>query len=67
MFRLRELTLGRGRNSGGTGGGGGVPFGIFPAIIKGWSGLELSFTCWQGDFAEDLSEQGMHTQTSGTS
>ena len=31
----------RNRNSRGAGGGDGIPFGIFPAIIKGWSGLEL--------------------------
>ena len=63
MFRLRELTLARGRNSCGAGGGDGVPSGIFPAIIKGWSGLELSLTCRQGDFAEDLSEEGRQTKS----
>jgi hypothetical protein len=36
----------------------GVPLGIFPRNIRGWSGLELSLTCRKGDFAEDLSEQG---------
>ena len=41
MFRLRELTLARSRNSCGAGGGDSVPFGIFTAIIKGWSGLAL--------------------------
>jgi hypothetical protein len=34
----------------------------YPAIIKGWSGVELSLTCRQGDFAEDLSEQGKRTK-----
>ena len=66
MFRLRELTVARPRNSRGAGGGDGVPFGIFPAIIKGWGGLELSLTCRQGDFAEDLSEEGKRTKASGT-
>jgi len=55
MFRLRELTLARSRNSCGAGGGDGVPFGIFLPIIKGWSGLQRSLTRRQGDFAEDLS------------
>jgi hypothetical protein len=59
MSRLRELTLARCRNSRGVGGGDGVPFGIFPRIIRGWSGLTLSLTCRQGDFADDLSEEGM--------
>ena len=67
MLRLCELTLARSRNSCGAGGGDGVPFGIFPRIIGGWSGLELSLTCRQDDFAEDLSEEGMRTQASGTS
>ena len=31
---------------------------FFSRIIKGWSGLELSLTCPQGVFAEDLSEDG---------
>jgi hypothetical protein len=39
---------------------------FFLAIIKGWSGLELSLTCLQDDFAEDLSEEGMRTKASGT-
>ena len=39
MLRLGELTLAQSRTSCGAGGGDGVPFGIFPAIIKGWSGL----------------------------
>jgi hypothetical protein len=67
MFRLRELTLARSRDSCGAGGGEGVPFGIFPRIFKGWSGLTLSLTCRQGDFAEDLAEEGMRMQASGTS
>jgi hypothetical protein len=44
-----------------------VPFGIFPCNIRGWSGLELSLTCRQDDFAEDLSEGEIKTQASGTS
>jgi hypothetical protein len=35
------------------------------AIFKGWSGLALSLTCRQGDFADDLSEEGMRAQASG--
>jgi hypothetical protein len=62
MLRLRELTLARSRNSCGEGGGDGVRFGIFPTIIKGWSGLELSLTCQQGEFAEDLEEEGRRTK-----
>jgi hypothetical protein len=59
MFRRRKLTLRTPRNSCVAGGGDGVPFGIFLAIIKGW---ELSLTCRQGDFAEDLSEEGKRTK-----
>ena len=59
MFPLRKLTLARRRNSRGRGTGDGVPFRIFLAIIKGWSRLTLSLTCGQGEFAEDLSEEGM--------
>jgi hypothetical protein len=54
MFRLRDLTLAQSRN----GGGDGLSAGIFRRIIKGWSGLQFSLTCRQGDFAEDLSEEG---------
>jgi hypothetical protein len=67
VFRHRELTLARSPSSWGAGGGDGVPCGIFPAIIKGWSGLELSLTCPRGDFADDLSEEGKRTKSSGTS
>jgi hypothetical protein len=62
MLRLRELTLALSRNSRGAGGGDGVPFGIFPRSISGLSGLMLSLTCRQGDFADDLSEEGMRTK-----
>jgi hypothetical protein len=58
MFPLGELTLANSWNGCGTGGCNCVPFGIFPGIIRGWSGLELSLTCRQGDFAENLSEEG---------
>jgi hypothetical protein len=61
MFRLSELTLARSGNSCGADSGDGVPFGIFTPIIKGWSGPELSLTCWQGDFADDLSEGEIRT------
>ena len=70
MFRLRELTLARSPEQLRRSRRRCVPFGIFPrnylAIIKGWSGLGLSLTCRQDDFAEDLSEEGKRTQTSGT-
>jgi hypothetical protein len=63
MLRLRELTLARSRNSCGD----GVPFRYFSPqlyrIIKDWSGLEPSLTCRQGDFAEDLSEEGKRTKS----
>jgi hypothetical protein len=32
-------------------------------IFKGLSGLAPSLTCRQGDFAEDLSEEGMQAKT----
>jgi hypothetical protein len=67
MLRLCKLTLARRRNSCGAGGGDGVPFGIFLRIIRGWSRLELSLTCPQGDIAEDPEEEGIHTHASGTS
>jgi hypothetical protein len=66
MFLDQRVNAARSRNSG-AGGGDGVPVSIFPTIIKGWSGLELSLTCRQGEFAEDLSEEGMPTKSSGTS
>jgi hypothetical protein len=67
MFRLHELTRAKSLNSGRTGGGDGVRFGIFLRIIRGWSGPEISLTCRQGDFAEDLSEEGKRAQPSRTS
>jgi hypothetical protein len=42
-----------------------VPSAIFPRKHKGWSGLEPSLTCRQGDFGEDLSDEGKQTQASG--
>jgi hypothetical protein len=56
-----------GRNSRGAGGRDGVPFDIFPRIINGLLGLELSLTCRKGAFAEDLSEEEKRMQTSWTS
>jgi hypothetical protein len=64
MFLDYPVNAARSRNRCGTGGSDGVPFGIFPSIIKGWSGLELSLTSLQGEFAE---EEGMPTKSSGTS
>jgi hypothetical protein len=66
MFRLRKLTPARSRISCGACGGYGVVNGIFPIFIRDWSGLEPSLTCRQGDFAEDLSEEGMKAKASGT-
>ncbi|MGA9549050.1 MAG: hypothetical protein WBS14_15405, partial [Rhodomicrobium sp.] len=40
MLRRRGLTPKRSRKSPGAGGGDGVPFGIFPIFIKGWSELK---------------------------
>ena len=59
MFRLRKLTPARSGIGCGAGRDDGVANGIFLIFIRGWSGLELSLTCRQGDFAEDLSEEGM--------
>jgi hypothetical protein len=67
MLRFRELTFAQDESSRGAGGPHGVPFGLFSSIIKGWSGLELSLTCPQGDFAEDPSEEGVRAKSSGTS
>jgi len=55
LFRLGELTRAQSRKSCRAGGGDGVLFDIFPHKYKGWSGLEPSLTCRQGDFADDLS------------
>jgi hypothetical protein len=66
MFQLQELTLAYSRNSRSAGGGDGVTFGVFPRNTKGWSGLKLPLTSRQGDFAEDLSEEGKRTKSSGT-
>jgi hypothetical protein len=59
IFWLRELTLALSRNNCDAGGGDGVPCGIFSLIIKSLTELKLLLTCRQGDFAEDLSEEGM--------
>ena len=65
MFHLRELTLARSRNSCGTGGGDGVPLGIFPRNDQGLERVGAALTCRQGDFAEDLSEEGMRRKRQG--
>ncbi|MGA9266760.1 MAG: hypothetical protein WBV79_09965, partial [Rhodomicrobium sp.] len=67
MFRLRKLTPARSRIGCGAGRDDGVANGIFLIFIRGWNGPKLSLTCRQGDFAEDLSEEGMQTKTSGKS
>jgi len=58
MFRHRELTLARSRNSTAQAAAMASRSVIFLTFINGWSGLELSLTCRQGDFAEDLEEEG---------
>jgi hypothetical protein len=67
MFRLRELTtaqspepLRRRRLR-------CVLFVVFPHNHCNFQGLALSLTFRQGDFADDLSEEGMRAQASGTS
>jgi hypothetical protein len=67
MFRLRKLTPARGRIGCGAGRDDGVANGISLIFIRDWSGPKLSLTCRQGDFAEDLSEEGKRTKTSGKS
>jgi len=66
MLRLRELTLAKSRDRTAQAAAMASRSVFFPRIIKGWSGLELSLTCRQGDFADNLSEQGMRTKASGT-
>jgi hypothetical protein len=61
----QRINHARSGNSSGAGSRKGVPFGIFPYSIKGWRGLKHSLTCRQGDFAEDLSEEGMKAQRQG--
>jgi hypothetical protein len=62
MFRHGELTLARSRNSTAQAAAMASRSVLFPRIIKDWSGLELSLTCRQGDFADDLSDEGMQTK-----
>jgi hypothetical protein len=67
MFQLQELTLACSRNSRSAGGGDGVvAFGVSPRNTEGWSGLKLPLTSSQGEFGEDLSEEGKRTKSSGT-
>jgi hypothetical protein len=67
MFWHRELMLAKSRNSTAQAAAMASRSVPFPRIINGWSGLMLSLTCHQGDFGEDLSEEGMRTKTSATS
>jgi hypothetical protein len=67
MFRLQKLTPALSRNSRGAVGGDGVPFGLFPHMYQGLERAPLSLTCRQGDFVDNLSEEGMQTKASGTS
>jgi hypothetical protein len=66
MFQPRELTTRAAETAAAQAAAMASRSIFFLAIIKGWSGLELSLTCRQGEFAEDLSEEGMRTQASGT-
>ena len=67
MFRYRKLTLAKSRNRTAQAAAMASRSVLFPRIIKGWSRLELSLTCRQGDLADNLSEEGMQTKSSGTS
>jgi hypothetical protein len=62
----QRINHARSGNSSGAGSRNGVPFGIFPYCTKGWRELVLSLTCHQGDFVEDLSEEGMKAPASGS-
>jgi hypothetical protein len=55
MILDHRVNAARSRNICGAGCGDGVPVGIFPRITSSLSGLELSLTCRQGAFVEDLS------------
>ena len=57
MFRHREACEEPEQH--GAGGRDGVPFGRFSLHYQG---LELSLTCRQGDFADNLSEEGKRTK-----
>jgi hypothetical protein len=58
MLRTRELTTRAAGTDAAQAAPKALPSGIFPCKYKGWSGLKHPLTCRQGDFAEDLSEQG---------
>jgi hypothetical protein len=66
MFRLQELMLSRSRNSCSAGAVMASRSVFFLIFIKGRSALKLSLTCRQGDFAEDLLEEGIEVKASGT-
>ncbi|MGC2395922.1 MAG: hypothetical protein WA579_07995, partial [Rhodomicrobium sp.] len=60
MLPLRELTLAHGRNRCGAAvkvASGSVFF--FIIFIKWLGGVEISLTCRKGEFAEDVSEEGI--------
>jgi hypothetical protein len=54
--------LALGRNALGAACADGVASGIFLIFIRGLSGLTLSLTSRQGDFGEDLSQEGKRTK-----
>jgi hypothetical protein len=66
MFRLQKLTLARSLNGCDEDGAMASRSVFLLIFIKGLSGPELSLTCRQGDFVEDLAEEGMRTKASGT-
>jgi hypothetical protein len=65
MFPTRELTTRAAGIEAAQAAAMAFPSGIFPRKYKGWSGPEPSLTCRQGDFGEDLSDEGKQTQASG--
>jgi hypothetical protein len=65
MFWTRELTARATRTEAAQAAAMAFPAAIFSRNTKGWSGLTLSLTRRQDDFAEDLSDERRQTQASG--
>ena len=65
MFRLHELTLAQSRNSRCADGGNGRPVRYFSSIYQGLKRDQALVNPWQGDFAEDLSEEGTRRKRQG--
>jgi len=66
MFRLRELTLARSRTAAAQAAAMASPLVFSSQLSRYYRGLELSLTCPQGDFADDLLEEEMREQASWT-